>query len=498
MDQTTQPQHAGEPLSPLLRQVLARTADEDSYRRWERQVATTGYCSHPVRLTGGFDAADRRTGEVRPVFTTEGEPDGVLLKACGNRGASRCRSCSAVYRADTWQLVAAGLRGGKGMPESVAEHPRLFVTLTAPSFGPVHSRRLDTGGRPRSCRPHARGCCPHGRPLRCQQRHSERDPLLGSPICADCFDYEGAVLWNAVAPELWRRTTIYLGRALAGAVGLSRAALSRQVRLSFTKVAEYQARGSVHFHAVLRLDAAGPGEPTSGPPARYTAGLLARVVRQTVPQVSTPLPTARGEVSRPVGWGYQLDVRVIDAASETANPTAIAAYVAKYATKSSTELGHTLDTRLRTAEEIDALKVPEHVRRLVEACWQLGGQPHLADLQLRRWAHMLGFRGHFSTRSRRYSTTLTLLRTARADHQRATAAARHPDRTEESPVDPAAAADPDSIEIISRWRYAGSGYCTEGDRLLAASAADRHWLSWEEARLSRRTDDPDDLAMLVA
>ena len=96
MDQTTQPQHAGEPLSPLLRQILARTADEDSYRRWERQVATTGYCSHPVRLTGGFDAADRRTGEVRPVFTTEGEPDGVLLKACGNRRASRCRSCSAV------------------------------------------------------------------------------------------------------------------------------------------------------------------------------------------------------------------------------------------------------------------------------------------------------------------------------------------------------------------------------------------------------------------
>ena len=255
----------------------------------------------------------------------------------------------------------------------------------------------------------------------------------------------------------------------------------------------------MHFHAVLRLGAAGPGEPTSGPPARYTAGLLARVVRQTVPQVSTPRPTAQGEVSRPVCWGRQLDVRVIDAASETANPTAIAAYVAKYATKSSTELGHTLDTRLRTAEEIDALKVPEHVRRLVEACWQLGGQPHLAELQLRRWAHMLGFRGHFSTRSRRYSTTLTLLRTARADHQRATAAARHPDRTEESPVDPAVvAADPDSIEIISRWRYAGSGYRTEGDRLLAASAADRHWLSWEEARLSRRTDDPDDLAMLVA
>ena len=157
----------------------------------------------------------------------------------------------------------------------------------------------------------------------------------------------------------------------------------------------------------------------------------------------------------------------------------------QHATKSSTELGHTLDTRLRTAEEIDFLKVPEHVRRLVATFWQLGAQPHLADLQLCRWAHMLGFRGHFSTRSRRYSTTLTLLRAARAEHQRASAAARQPAEAQESPVDPAAAgADPDSIEIISRWRYVGSGYRTEGDRLLAASAADRYWLSREEARLA--------------
>ena len=59
---------------------------------------------------------------------------------------------------------------------------------------------------------------------------------------------------------------------------------------------------------------------------------------------------------------------------------------------------------------------------------------------------MLGFRGQFSTRSRRYSTTLTLLRAARADHQRANTAARHPATAEESPVDPAAAGTaPDSI-----------------------------------------------------
>ena len=226
---------------------------------------------------------------------------------------------------------------------------------------------------------------------------------------------------------------------------------------------------------------------------RYTAGLLARVVRQTVPQVSTPLPTAAGEASRPVGWGRQLDVRVIDAASETANPTAIAAYVAKYATKSSTELGHTLDTRLRTAEEIDApARCPSTSAASSRPAGSWAGSRTWRSCSCRRWAHMLGFRGHFSTRSRRYSTTLTLLRSARADHQRATAAARHPDRTEESPVDSAAVADRqhrDHQPLAHAVPQSGTG--TEAGE-LASDGGQRarpivHWLSREEARCAGET-----------
>ena len=63
----------------------------------------------------------------------------MLLKACGTRRESRCPSCAATYRADAYQLLAAGLKGGKGVPETVAAHPRLFVTFTAPSFGRVHT-----------------------------------------------------------------------------------------------------------------------------------------------------------------------------------------------------------------------------------------------------------------------------------------------------------------------------------------------------------------------
>ena len=40
--------------------------------------------------------------------------------------------------------------------------------------------------------------------------------------------------------------------------------------------------------------------------------------------------------------------------------------------------------------------------------------PSSRDLRLAAWAHMLGFRGHFSTKSRAYSITLGALRADRA------------------------------------------------------------------------------------
>ena len=53
-------------------------------------------------------------------------------------------------------------------------------------------------------------------------------------------------------PELWRRTTIAIRRQLARA---AKAAGAGKVQLSYAKVAEFQARGLVHFHAIFRLDA---------------------------------------------------------------------------------------------------------------------------------------------------------------------------------------------------------------------------------------------------
>ncbi|MET9482675.1 replication initiator [Streptomyces sp. NPDC006638] len=51
---------------------------------------------------------------------------------------------------------------------------------------------------------------------------------------------------------------------------------------------------------------------------------------------------------------------------------------------------------------------------MIRTAWPLGNREDLKHLNLRQWAHMLGFRGHFSTKTRACSTPLGALRAARA------------------------------------------------------------------------------------
>jgi hypothetical protein len=306
--------------SPELEGVLARAADPDQWERFERQLRSTGYCRRPVRLRGWVDSVDATTGEVVASYSTDHEPDGTLLKCYGNRREAVCPSCARTYRGDAYQLVASGMRGGKGVPETVVEHPLVFLTLTAPSFGPVHSRRVDDG-KARRCRPRRKGeVCPHGVSLACTDVHDEDDPRLGEPICAECFDYEDAVLWNALAPELWRRTAIQLPRELARLTGVSQK--RRRVRVSYVKVAEFQRRGALHFHCVLRLDGQNDDGEVEAPAARYGRGLLIDAALAAARHVSvlSPVPASRrgGRLaSRPRRRARSVGVRRSRCASST-------------------------------------------------------------------------------------------------------------------------------------------------------------------------------------
>ena len=88
---------------------------------------------------------------------------------------------------------------------------------------------------------------------------------------------------------------------------------------------------------------------------------------------------------------------------------------------------------------------------------------------------MLGFRGHFVTKSRGYSTTLGELRQARADYRA---------EKDEQPT------DDDATVVLSAWEYLGSGYLNPGDVLLAAGV-EASLRAAHEALMELRGRSPD-------
>ncbi|WP_233510030.1 replication initiator [Actinomadura craniellae] len=440
----------------MVARDLADKANRPDFPRWAARARATGGCAQPIHLKGRVDYRDPATGQLLHRYSTAHEPGGVLRVACKTRRASRCPACAETYRADTYQLIRAGLAGGKGVPASVAAHPAAFVTLTAPSFGVVHSRRETPGGSVAPCHPRRNAVpCPHGRVLSCTTRHGADDSRLGQPLCPDCYDHAGSVLFNALAPELWRRFTLALRRRIAKAAGLTVRELRDVLTVSFAKVAEYQRRGVVHFHAVIRLD--GPDGPASTPPGWATYALLADAVNEAAGVVTVSTPTAPDLPARSLAWGDQVDVRPITTSGELTDK-AVAGYVAKYATKAAECVG-TLDRRIRPTDDPAELPVSAHARRLITECLRLGAMEELAGLRLAEWAHMLGFRGHFSTKSRDYSTTLGTLRADRIDHNR---------REAEITTGRLPFPDEEPVIVLADWRYVGQGL-TPGEALLTAA-----------------------------
>ncbi|HUN33752.1 MAG TPA: replication initiator, partial [Trebonia sp.] len=332
------------------------------------------------------------------------------------------------------------------------------ATFTAPAFGPVHARR-ERGGKVLPCRPRRdprKRACPHGRDISCPRRHGPDDVSLGRPMCPDCYDYESAVVFNAAAGDLWRRFTTYLPRELARLMGVSQRELRSLVRLRFVKVAEYQARGVVHFHAIIRLDGWADDDSYQPPPPAWSADILAAAVTAASASASVTADVGRTGRTLLVRFGAQTDTRIVRSGTADAlTRTAVANYIAKYATKTAGAPG-TPAYRLRSAAEIKALHCPAHHRRIIEACWALG---------YRQWAHCLGYGGHFLTKSRRFSVTFGHLRAARKEHRRAQ---RHPD----GELDPwGRPVDETTVLFLADWHYAGSGYQASDAHMLALMSA---------------------------
>jgi len=172
----------------------------------------TDGCSNPVRLLKRV--TNFRTGQISE---TPAE------RRCGNRRASECPSCSKLYRGDAFQVIRSGLFDPSN-PTAVYT----WVTFTAPGadvFGPTHSQRRDKNKKIRPCA--------------CRQRHSDGDALIGTPLYPESYRYDLAADFNANAGRLAAVTFQKLSRML-------------NRKLQVVRVVEYQSRGLVHVHAIVR------------------------------------------------------------------------------------------------------------------------------------------------------------------------------------------------------------------------------------------------------
>ena len=111
------------------------------------------------------------------------------------------------------------------------------------------------------------------------------------------------------------------------------------------------------------------------------------------------------------------------------HPEMVAAYIAKYATKAAEDFGLAPQRHPPAHRPRQRCRCPTTSAGTLATAVQIGSAaaavPAPAWAKLTRWLHMLGFRGHFATKSRRYSVTLGRLRAERRTWRQ-----RHtPDRT---------------------------------------------------------------------
>jgi hypothetical protein len=156
---------------------------------------------------------------------------------CQSRLKSKCPSCAELYRGDWAAIARSGI-----FPADPVAFRFYLLTLTAPSFGAVHRVPKHEGARVRRCG--------------CGELHSLADAeLRGVPLDVAGYDYAGAVAWNRDSGVLWDNTR--------------RRLRDHYVGVEFFVVREWQDRGALHLHALVRI-------PIAGAPLDSELGELAR------------------------------------------------------------------------------------------------------------------------------------------------------------------------------------------------------------------------------
>ncbi len=354
---------------PLTPELLAELAERAS--RNGLPAAGARSCARPATARGRSACE----GTSRPAATTGAgarcgrpitEPDGVLRKACGNRREAVCPACAERYRQDAYHLIAAGLRGGKGVPgldrrapgrvrdadraelracalaaarpgRSAAALPAAARRSGLPARQPALVRRDSRRGRPVP----RRAAVP--RVLRPRGRDRLEQPARRAVAAHD--DLPAA--HDGVADR--DRTQERLARA--------RALLLRQGR----RVPAPRPRAPARPDPARPGDAGLPRRRAPPAPARASTSSCSNAPcadRRRRQRAAARTSSARGRVR----WGGEVDVRRLDDGQVRGE---LAGYLAKYATKSTELAGGVLH---RVSEhEVDELPVSDHVRAYLRA-----------------------------------------------------------------------------------------------------------------------------------
>ena len=122
---------------------------------------------------------------------------------------------------------------------------------------------------------------------------------------------------------------------------------------------------------------------------------------------------------------------------------------------------------------------------MITTAWELGGgRLGATGSRFCKWAHMLGYGGHFLTKSRRYSVTFGQLRRARTEHR-----SRRTTPTASATPGAAPSTTPSSSSCRT-WAYAGTGYTASPDAELALASAARARADWPSAARLRHLTKP--------
>ena len=352
--------------------------------------------------------------------------------------------------------------------------------MTAPSFGPVHTRKVTRRG--------------HVIPCRCGDRHHPADPRLATAVDPDTYDYTGAVLWQAHAGALWARFTTTLRRALAAALGVGARDFPTTPGCPTPRSPSTSAAGSC-TSTPSSASTAPTDPPTHHPPRSPTtrcatpSPAAARAATLTTARPDgTPLVLALGHPARPPP--RHRDRRRASSRTRPGEITdaALAGYIAKYATKSTGAVdgGEGADRPIRDGEHIAYLDVSPHHRRMIDTAWQLGDLPQYERAEPAPvGAHARLPRPLHDQDRRAYSITFTAIRAERRTwrlrtdlDQLAADTDNHGD--DDVPV------DLDTITVVNDWRVVHIGHRDHAERELALAIAERNRTQRRTSRTTRR------------